>query len=361
MSLLRRHMVLLAVALVAMLPGAVCADEPAVASGAEMMSVSEMASGAGMMSVQGKPRGKRTSFYKKGQAKRGKGIDYGGREFPDNFISVSLAGGYSALLSQNKITRTLGSGGAQFGFGYEMHGRCEKFWWSVTGELEWLNSSLSIDHQVGDHWINDNEGDLALMRYDIKRWRDRQQMLMVSVPVMFGYRTKKFYIGAGPKLMVCAMADARNTVYYTTSAAYDRYGDDFIEMPNHYYGTFKSWGSGRLDVNRVNVAACFEVGANVLDQTYNAVQPRRRHSFNPRVALKVGFYAEYGFLNMNRTTAGGRLAEIMPDQAHIITTRPFFMSEAMVRREVTPFFAGVKVTLLYTHNCRNCHGKTRVF
>lgn len=352
MDLLKIRLVCLAVAMVMLLSGSVCAWEPAVAEG---------------MGVEAAPwlmkndRKRKTSYYKKGVTRHGKGMDYGGREYADNFISTSLSAGYSALLSQNKITRTWGSGGAQLGFGYEMHGRCEKFWWSVTGELEWLNSALRIEHQIGDHWINDNEGDLALMRYDIRSWRDRQQVLMVSVPLMVGYRTKHFYIGAGPKLMFCAYGRASNDVHYVTSAAYDRYADDFADMSNHYYTKFKSTGSGRLEVNRVNAAVCLEIGANVLDQTYNAVQPKKRHSFNPRVVLKVGVYAEYGFLNMNGSSGAGALAEIMPEQAHIVTTKPFFTSDAMVNREVTPFYAGVKVTLLYTRNCRNCHGKTRVF
>jgi len=276
---------------------------------------------------------------------------------PYNFLSVSASAGYSNLLTHDKISTPMGMGGCTFGIGYEMHSNMRNFWWSFGAEMEYLTSADKVNSEVGERFIYDTEGYLAVMHYDINRWRDYQQMIFVSVPLMFGYRTERFYIGAGPKLMLCAFSEGRNKLEYTTSATYDRYGDDFVYMPNHYYTkqTSTSLPAKLQSSITANVALCFEVGGIVYDETFGAIKmPGTKEKLNPRVVLKVGFNAEYGFLNQNQRKGTETLATVREDAAHIIDVVPLYTSTALINNTVNPLYAGVKLTLLVNFYCRNC-------
>jgi len=347
-----------------LLPLALFANNPDEPYSADVNETTElMKKGRGRGGYKRNPYNNRLIIHKKGVNRRGKGINHRARKYPDNFIAASVSGGYSNMFTYDKVAQPIGLAGATFGFGYEMHARNENFWWSVMGEIEYLTSSLAINNEAGDRWIHDNENYLAVIHYDINRWRDYQQYLFASVPVMLGYRDKRFYVGAGPKFMFCTMGHATNSLNYTTYATYDRYCDDFVDMPNHYYTNYTSTGSSKLKFNSFNLALCFEIGSTIFDQTYDVVNPKekKKHSFNPRLIMKLGFYAEYGFLNLNNSSGGGNIVTVRADEAHTLDVIPLFTSGSMTNNTVNPFYAGVKLTILYTHHCRNCHGKAKVF
>ena len=355
--------------MISLLPLTLCAEEPNQPDIQDFNETSESLSKyPGRKSIIGRGRGKgrmnnRRRIYKKGVDRRGKGINHRARKFPDNFIAVSVSGGYSNMVTYDKIDLPIGLAGGTFGFGYEMHGRNPNFWWSVMGEAEYLTSSLTINNEAGDRWIHDNENYLAIMHYDINHWNDFQQYFFLSLPVMVGYRMPGFYVGGGVKFMYCTYGHATNTLNYTTSATYDRYCDDFVDMPNHYYTNYTSTGSSKLNFNKFNAAICFEIGTTVLDRTYDVVKPKNKkmHTYNPRLMMKLGFYAEYGFLNLNSGTGNASLVTIRNDEAHTLDVAPLFVSSAMTNRTVNPFYAGIKLTILYNRHCRNCQGKAKVF
>lgn len=324
--------------------------------------------GRGRNSIVGRGHGKgkmnrRRIIHKKGPNRKGKGYNHRGKKYPDNFIAVSASGGYSNMVTYDKVAQPIGMAGGTLGFGYEMHGRNPNFWWSIMGEAEYLTSSLMINKEAGDRWIHDNENYLAIIHYDINHWNDYQQYFFLAVPVMCGYRTKNFYVGGGAKFMFCTYGHAVNTLNYTTYATYDRYCDDFVDMPNHYYTNYTSTGTSKLNFNKFNAALCFEIGTTIYDQTYDVVKPKdkKMHSYNPRLVMKLGFYAEYGFLNLNSGTGNASLVTVRSDEAHTLDVAPLFVSSAMTNRTVNPFYAGIKLTILYNRHCRNCHGHAKVF
>lgn len=341
-----------------------CAIEPS------QSGVTEMNYANSFLAVNGRrpnykrnPYNNRKHYYKKGVNRKGKGINHRMRKYPDNFIALSVSGGYSNIFAIDKITMPMGLAGGTLGFGYEMHARNDNFWWSVMGEVEYLTSSLMISNEVGDKWINDNENYLAVMHYDIHHWRDYQQYLFLTVPVMVGYRTPRFYIGGGPKFMFCTYGHALNVLNYTTYATYDRYCDDFVDMPNHFYTQYTSTGASKLKYNNFNVALCFEMGTTVFDQTYDLVKQnyKKKHTYNPRLVMKLGLYAEYGLINLNASSGYGNLATVRINEAHTLDVIPLFQSSAITNKTVHPFYAGIKLTLLYNRHCRNCHGHAKVF
>lgn len=252
------------------------------------------------------------------------------RSSVENFFALTFSGGYSSLMTQDKIAKPYGFIGGSVGMGYEMHAAGGGFWLSVAGEAQCMTSSIAIDKGLVEQAAADKG---VAASYDIARWRDCPHYLFVSFPLLLGYRTDEFYIGVGLKLMLCAYARSISYIHYTASG--ESYSTD---------------ANAVLRNNLVNAAACFEIGGTLLDHSGGGrSRTRRRSSGSAGVALKLGFYAEYGFLNVNKSSVSRSVVAIDNDENRTLSIVPLFTSNSMTNATVNPLYAGVKLTLLYGH------------
>lgn len=250
---------------------------------------------------------------------------------PDNYFSLTLSGGYTNTITHDKIVKPLGFMGATVGLGYEMHVENKSFWWSVNGELQCMTSALEMNRQAGTQLISADENLLAgTPQYDISKWGDYPHYLFVSLPVMFGYFDDDFYVGVGPKLMLCVYGRSINNLYYSVSG-----------------NEFKSSGNAVLKNNLFNAAACFEIGGILSDIQHRG---RRRNAHGSDALFKLGFYAEYGFLNMNASSGDRAVVSVAKEDNQTLSVIPIFTSSSIQNRKVNPFYAGLKLTFLFNAN-----------
>lgn len=281
------------------------------------------------------------------------------RLLPTEFIGVYASGGYSTILPLFPNSVNPGGAGGNFGFCFELVNTDENFWMNVGLGAQIYSSSTKIKPFKFDAKIEDTETVGATEHYEVMQWRDFQTFYGTELSVMFGFKKKCFYVGVGPKLTFISYAKGKGEMSYLTSATYPRYFDDFYDMPNHYYTLFsattdKSKGAlypslkgGSLS-NRFSGAAAFEIGYNVLDREYESIsqKEKRRKDVN-QLVIKTALYAECGFLNINGFRNNGHaMAFNMEDAAHI-GVNPYFTTDEMKGKFMIPFYAGVKITLLW--------------
>lgn len=239
---------------------------------------------------------------------------------PENYFSFSVAPGYSNVLTYDNLAKPYGFIGGIVGLGYEMH--AGGFWWSIAGEAECLTSSIAVDKTI----VTDQTSD-----FTISRWRECPHYFILGMPLLFGYRNDDFYIGAGPKAMLTLFGHYIGYMRYTNAAG----------------ESFRTQNAADLKNNLINAAACFEIGGTIVSHSSRSVTTTRKY-IHPMsktgLQLKLGFYAEYGFMNMIASKGTGSVVTIKEDKLSII---PLYSSNTLTDNKVTPFFAGVKITLLY--------------
>ncbi len=258
-------------------------------------------------------------------------------------ITLSMSGGYSAFLSNYEGTEVQGSAGATLGFGYEYNFRA--FWLSLGFEGQLLNSNLSI---LGDRSITntllDTELDEVTYKYDIYSWYDQQMAGYVNFPIMLGASFNGFYIGAGAKVGMSFYGSAASSIKYETSATYDRFIEDFENMPDHFYDVYGNSSSRNTISFLPKLSAIGEIG-------YEVWNVPSSESLKTPITLKIGLYVEYGlntiFTNEN-TDITYTISEVDPSQIYLnpyYTSVPTTTSSGNI--DILPLYVGLKATFMF--------------
>lgn len=147
----------------------------------------------------------------------------------------------------------------------------------------------------------DTEGQQFTMHVQVHNSQDRAYMATVNIPVLVGGEWGNFYFLAGPKFSYSFYGATSSSALATTYGEYERYYDDFYDMPNHQFETNKTMESGMLKMKwNMNVLAHLEMGG--LLQTLKKNRGYSRYDDKVRTYLAV--YADFGILNL-RTSEGG--------------------------------------------------------
>ena len=179
--------------------------------------------------------------------------------------------------------------------------------------------------------------------YALDKWYDDQMGVYVNIPFMLGFNIKGFYMGVGAKAGMNLWGSTSAKLKYTTSATYDRFMEDFVDMPNHYYTEYVSKSGSHPVSFKPNVAAIFEIGYDVL----NIPQGKKQIP----LVLKLGAYAEYGFMNVFNKVQTQPTFTYDGTDPSIIHIMPYYLGDRYLYQQnapvVNPFHIGVKAALLF--------------
>lgn len=255
-----------------------------------------------------------------------------------NYFAFTVSGGYSNIMTHDKLVTPFGFLGGAVGLGYEMYVSDTHFWMSVLGEAQCMTSVLSVKSAEGERLIAEDVTRLSTVDYKVGKWEDYPHCLFLSLPVMLGYRNREFYFGIGPKLSFFSFGRTMSKLKYSISS----------DGSSDIYTDYSASNAVNIKNNPYNVAACLEIGGVVYDPSNRiGAFGREIGSYNPNVAVKLAFYAEYWLMNMNMSSGQNKLVTIQQNEAHTLSIVPLFVSNAMTNATANPLYAGLKLTVLY--------------
>lgn len=268
-----------------------------------------------------------------------------------HYFYNNVMAGYSIIFDDFENTNPKGGFASILGLGYSFV--VPSFWFEVGVEMQSLSSYMTIMDDFSDRRVRDTEGDEAIYHYNKEFWYDRQDLLYVGVPVMFGYHHYKgFMIGAGIKYSVNVFGEARNRLRYSTSATYSDYIDDFEDMPNHFYGDYDMLVRRNMayKVMRSKFAVCLEAGYIVYNNHRNYTGMRNRH-----VMCKLSGYVECGVNSIMCNRDIQEMCAPNPDNPAELMNQPYYLSNSTRNRRTIPFVVGIRWTYtIAAISCRTC-------
>lgn len=265
-----------------------------------------------------------------------------------SMFGVWVGGGYPFVFDDFVETENFGEFSADLGvlYGFRLNG----FWFECGVGYQHHASKAEYGVSGTEVLMYDTQGKEMLMHYDFERAVDWQDFNIVNLPIVLGYYNSGFYIGGGPKVGLGFSLVERSDLYYTTSASYNQYIEDFEGMPNHYYGTFKESCRESLNVG-LRLGGVVEIGYDFLElMNWNY----RNYS-----SLKLSVFAEYMFLNLGSSNKSLLLYDIDESNPSKIRLLPFYYVKAS-GGSVTPFqsvMVGAKLSWMINmshRQCKNC-------
>ena len=208
---------------------------------------------------------------------------------PRHYLSAWGELGYSNFLHKFTDTKALGNGGIGFGGGYEL--RKDAFLFHTGIEFTALNSSNKLKNLDFDLDMQDTEDDHLIWHGKYIRYKETQHAGNIEIPVLFGGQWKPWYFLVGAKAGVNLYGTYCTHGKLNTTGTYDRYIDDFVNMPPHYF-TDTKWRQGNQSIAGdltgmgysgarsfalLNVAASAEVGM-YLDKYINKARKKRANA-----------------------------------------------------------------------------------
>ena len=273
------------------------------------------------------------------QYRRRRGGIADGDHFHFGYISGHV--GYSLLDTRAKGVVPVGQVGGGVGLGYEY--RNSGLWANIGVQFSMHRSQLQFDPYTISHEGKIRDGKLmreGTLLYDVKQ-RDEIQWNFVDVPILFGYYTHGFHIGAGLKVSY-ALNPKTQTVGTYNLRFKQEITDAILEnLPDRGLKEY-SFSNGQANRLNVGVGLIGEIG-------YDLLSSMPSHSQICHV-LKLSFYFEYGLNNYNKGDEKARFELPAPNDkgeapATGVVFNPYLNTAAGAARTV-PFIAGVKLTYM---------------
>ena len=275
---------------------------------------------------------------------------------PETYHFISLHGdlGYSALLHTIQGKKPSAGMNANFGVDYRLYHNDFLFSIGVEGMYE-LNFNL-IDQLDFAIPMRDTEGDLFNMHVHVNAPRDMARMVNINLPVLFGGEWKRFYFMVGPKVSLNLYGSTSSDALVTTYGEYERYYDDFYDMPNHQFASDQPMGSGTLPLRwNLNLMAHLEVGGRI----GHMYRYKAFHIHPDKVRMYLAAYADFGILNL-RSSQGGVPTFDYRETDHGVQfyVQPMLLSDLSAGAIVRNLNAGIKFTVAFE---LPSHGKSYLY
>lgn len=264
-------------------------------------------------------------------------------------IYLSAAGGHSSFSLKDAPGFTAsGSWGGGFEAGYELNVRA--FILQFGAECTYLNAGLGLKDftQQIDLMDDDNPSGSYTGNYAFSGNSDRYRFANLNIPLMVGFRVRRFYLLAGGKVGFNLFARNTTTTTVLSTGTYPDFIDDFENMPNHSFGEMKETGefAGRFPGNAYLSG---EVGF-YLNESYSASKTKYRVAASgSKIRFRVAVFADYGLMNLRVNKINESLTLKREDVAS--PYRPylngFIRSENMRGTLINNLFVGVRFTVLF--------------
>lgn len=258
-----------------------------------------------------------------------------------HFGYVSGHIGYSILDTRVKGVVPVGNVGGGFGVGYEY--RNSGLWANIGLQFSMHRSKLQLDPYTIDHEGKLRDGNQlreGILYYDVNQ-TDEIQWNFLDVPILFGYYTHGFHVGAGIKISYALNPKTFTKGTYDLRFKPNNTDAILANLPDR---GLKVYDFESSQTNRLNVGASmlFEIG-------YDLLSSLPTHSRLCHV-MKLSFYLEYGLNNYNKGDDKARFELPAPNEqgearATEVVFNPFLNTTAGSARTV-PFIAGLKITYM---------------
>ena len=264
---------------------------------------------------------------------------------PETTSFLSLHGdlGYSALLHNIPSQPSAAGLNTNIGFDYRLFHNDFLFSIGVEGMYE-LNSN-HIEEVNDAIRMMDTEGDLFDMHVQVEKSRDLTHMANVNIPILFGGEWKRFYFLIGPKISLNLYGMTSSTARITTYGEYERYYDDFYDMPNHQFESNQKMSSGTMPMKwNFNVMAHFEVGAR-----FSHMYEHKQFRINPdKTRMYLAVYADFGVLNLYNNTGGAPTFDYREtDKGVQFFIQPLMLSNLSAGATFRNLNVGIKYTIAF--------------
>ena len=261
-----------------------------------------------------------------------------------NFISLNVSGGYASLLNEEPTLKNAGLAGASFGVGYRYYYNHLIFGVGLDGKYD-LYRVAPVDDRMRFSMM-DSEGDPFTMNAIISDRKDVMHAVDLEVPLQIGGEWGHWYGMVGAKLAFNLYGVARTTANVTTTASYDRFADDFHDMPNHYLYNGQDVLSSQQSVSfNPQVYGTLELGYR-LGKLYTGTGADIPKA---KIRYYIGVFAEIGFLNMHKENAQGApvVTSVNPEGGMSFGINPVYNTTTYKEAVVRNYMAGVKFTVLF--------------
>jgi hypothetical protein len=264
---------------------------------------------------------------------------------PETTSFLSLHGdlGYSALLHTIPGQKASTGVNTNIGFDYRLLHNDFLFTIGVEGMYELnVNQMNKYDEAIP---MIDTEGQLFDMHVYVNKSRDLAHMVNVNIPILFGGEWKRFYFLAGPKVSLNLYGATSSTARITTYGEYEKYYDDFYDMPNHQFESNQQMSSSTLPMKwNLNVMAHLEAGARV-----NHMYKHKQFRLNPdKIRMYLAVYADFGILNLHVSSGGAPIFGYREtDQGVQFFIQPMMLSSMADNAIFRNLNVGIKYTVAF--------------
>jgi len=272
----------------------------------------------------------------------------------NHFVSLHGDAGYSALLHTIAGQRPAAGMNMNIGFDYRLFHNDFLFSVGVEGMYE-LNANHMDALDVVIPMI-DTEGDLFDMHVHVDKGQDLTHMANLNIPILVGGEWKRFYFMVGPKISLNLYGATSSKAQITTYGSYERYYDDFYEMPNHQFASGQHMSSAVLPLKwNMNIMAHLEIGGRV-----GHMFKHQQFRLNPdKIRMYVAAYVDFGLLNLHAGNGGAPLFDYRETEKGVqFYCQPLLLSNLSDNAVFRNMNIGVKYTIAFE---LPKHGKSYVY
>ncbi len=269
---------------------------------------------------------------------------------------MSLHGdvGHSALLHTVEGMKPSTGFNGNLGVDYRLFHNNFIFSVGVEGMYELnVNSMDEMDVSIP---MMDTEGELFDMHVHVDKSRDLAQMVNLNIPLLFGGEWGRFYFMVGPKVSLNMWGVTSSHAEVTTYGEYDKYYDDFYDMPNHQFESDQYMGSAVLPLKwNFNIMAHAEIGGRI-----GHMFKHKQFRLNPdKVRMYLAAYMDFGVLDVHIKGSGAPMFEYREtDKGVQFYVQPLMKSDLADNAVFRNLNVGIKFTVAFE---MPKHGKSYIY
>lgn len=253
--------------------------------------------------------------------------------------------GYNILLEDYDDLSTLGGGRASVSLGYEL--QHDGFYFSLGAAATFWTSSAKTEALQIEQLMRDTQGKNMTFKFNLPQGDEFSYGLFVSVPIVFGYTFRGWCFGGGARVGYHLLTENASDRKYSTSASYSQYFEDFEDMPNHFYTDYKAHSHEKLTMT-------FPVSV-LVEGGYNVLYGKSQSSHKMHSILRIGFYAEYGFIKVFNNEQDLPYVVVNKEHPTQLDIYAYYNRKSTESNFIFPLSAGIKVTYMLRIPTRHCN------